>query len=301
VLAAFRRGPGDRLASPLPVDAAVRRRTLRRMDPTREELAELTERAASLRATIARLESELASVNAEQAAIADRLRSFGDADGSDEAKTRVEPVAASGDRNSPAAARTKTKELASLKAAAVGAGLAIGLVIVVLLALDLGTSRREGVAAATGPAASVSPPAVSAPATGTSAARDEIPSPPANAPAAEVPTSLPLATATDASASAASASPTDASTTAASASAAQPAAPGAMTIVCSPRCDSVVDNNVPLSAGSLVNVPVASGPHKLVLSAPNGVKKTVLVNVAPGQTREVRVSMEPAPPPDRGF
>jgi hypothetical protein len=74
-----------------------------------------------------------------------------------------------------------------------------------------------------------------------------------------------------------------------------------MTIVCSPKCDSIVDNNVPLAVNSVVNLPVASGSHRLVLSAPNGVKKTMLVNVMPGQTREVRVSMENAGPRDYGF
>jgi hypothetical protein len=53
-----------------------------------------------------------------------------------------------------------------------------------------------------------------------------------------------------------------------------------------------VDNGSPLGPGHIFNRPVSSGRHVLSLSAPNGVKKTMQVEVAPGETREVRISMD---------
>jgi hypothetical protein len=67
---------------------------------------------------------------------------------------------------------------------------------------------------------------------------------------------------------------------------------GAITVVCIPKCDSTIDNGVPLGPGHIFNRPVAAGRHTLVLTAPNGVKKVVPVEVFPGVTREVRMSME---------
>jgi serine/threonine-protein kinase len=69
-------------------------------------------------------------------------------------------------------------------------------------------------------------------------------------------------------------------------------APGALTIVCLPKCDQIIDNGVSLGPGHIFNKPVPSGRHALVLSAPNGVKKSLQVDVLPDQTREVRISME---------
>jgi outer membrane biosynthesis protein TonB len=71
-----------------------------------------------------------------------------------------------------------------------------------------------------------------------------------------------------------------------------PAALGALTVVCIPKCDQIVDNGSPLGPGHNFNRPVSSGRHVLSLSAPNGVKKTMQVEVAPGETREVRISMD---------
>lgn len=70
------------------------------------------------------------------------------------------------------------------------------------------------------------------------------------------------------------------------------AALGALTVVCMPKCDQIIDNGTPLGPGHIFNRPVASGRHALVLSAPNGVKKTLQVEVVPDQTREVRISMD---------
>jgi hypothetical protein len=75
---------------------------------------------------------------------------------------------------------------------------------------------------------------------------------------------------------------------------------GALTIVCTPRCDSIVDNGTPLSPGNLVAVPVPAGHHKVVLTS-GGVKKTFSVSVAAGQTRELKADLEHAGPVDRGF
>jgi serine/threonine protein kinase len=70
------------------------------------------------------------------------------------------------------------------------------------------------------------------------------------------------------------------------------AALGALTVVCMPKCDQIIDNGTPLGPGHIFNRPVPSGRHSLVLSAPNGVKKTLQVDVSPEQTREVRISMD---------
>jgi hypothetical protein len=82
---------------------------------------------------------------------------------------------------------------------------------------------------------------------------------------------------------------------------AAPSGTGALTIICTPKCDSIVDNNVPFSSTNVMAAAASAGPHKLVLSAPNGVKKTVQVNIVAGQTREVRVSMDRNGPRDYGF
>jgi hypothetical protein len=59
-----------------------------------------------------------------------------------------------------------------------------------------------------------------------------------------------------------------------------------------PKCDQIVDNGTPLGPGHIFNRPVPAGRHTLALSAPNGVKKNLVVDVAPEQTREVRISMD---------
>lgn len=70
-----------------------------------------------------------------------------------------------------------------------------------------------------------------------------------------------------------------------------PSGPGALTVVCIPKCDEIIDNGTSLGPGHIFNRSVPSGRHTLVLSAPNGVKKTLTVEVVPNQTREVRISM----------
>ncbi len=67
---------------------------------------------------------------------------------------------------------------------------------------------------------------------------------------------------------------------------------GAITVVCLPKCDQIIDNGTPLGAGHIFAKQVAAGKHVLQLSAPNGVKKTMPVEVLPDQTKEVRVSMD---------
>jgi len=72
----------------------------------------------------------------------------------------------------------------------------------------------------------------------------------------------------------------------------KPAALGAITVVCMPKCDQIIDNGSPLGPGHIFNRPVPSGKHTLQLSAPNGVKKNLIIEVVPDQTREVRMSMD---------
>jgi serine/threonine-protein kinase len=71
-----------------------------------------------------------------------------------------------------------------------------------------------------------------------------------------------------------------------------PAQVGALTVVCTPKCDQIVDNGSPLGPGHILNRSVPAGRHVLALSAPNGVKKNMQVEVAPGETREIRISMD---------
>jgi hypothetical protein len=69
---------------------------------------------------------------------------------------------------------------------------------------------------------------------------------------------------------------------------------GSLTVVCLPvKCDQIIDNGTPLGPGHIFSRPVPAGRHALVLSAPNGVKKSVTVEVLPDQLKDVRMSMNP--------
>ena len=72
----------------------------------------------------------------------------------------------------------------------------------------------------------------------------------------------------------------------------KPAALGAITVVCMPKCDQIIDNGTSLGPGHIFNRPVPAGRHVLQLSAPNGSRKNLVVEVAPEQTKEVRMSMD---------
>ncbi|MFO0739421.1 MAG: protein kinase [Labilithrix sp.] len=74
----------------------------------------------------------------------------------------------------------------------------------------------------------------------------------------------------------------------------KPGAMGSLTVVCLPmKCDQIIDNGTPLGPGHIFSRPVPAGRHALVLSAPNGVKKSVTVEVLPDQLKDVRMSMNP--------
>jgi hypothetical protein len=72
----------------------------------------------------------------------------------------------------------------------------------------------------------------------------------------------------------------------------KPAALGAITVVCMPKCDQIIDNGASLGPGHILNRPVAAGRHVLQLSAPNGSRKNLVVEIAPEQTKEVRMAMD---------
>jgi serine/threonine-protein kinase len=72
----------------------------------------------------------------------------------------------------------------------------------------------------------------------------------------------------------------------------KPAALGAITVVCMPKCDQIIDNGTSLGPGHIFNRPVPAGRHVLQLSAPNGSRKNLVVEVTPEQTKEVRMSMD---------
>ncbi|MDB4941242.1 MAG: hypothetical protein JWP97_776, partial [Labilithrix sp.] len=127
------------------------------------------------------------------------------------------------------------------------------------------------------------------PAAPTTAAAAVVPSPAPSAPAV-----VTAATATIASRRTEAPAPVaaPAAATVAPRPAAKPAALGAITVVCMPKCDQIIDNGVSLGPGHIFNRPVPSGRHVLALSAPNGAKKTLVVDVPPEQTKEVRMSMD---------
>ncbi|MBX3233274.1 MAG: hypothetical protein KF837_38475, partial [Labilithrix sp.] len=73
----------------------------------------------------------------------------------------------------------------------------------------------------------------------------------------------------------------------------RPGAMGSLTVVCMPaKCDQIIDNGTPLGPGHIFSRPVLAGRHTLQLSAPNGVKKTLVVDVLPEQLKDVRIPMD---------
>lgn len=233
-------------------------------------------------------------------------------------------------RSMGAPVEDRERTFSALKAGVTGAGLTLLVVAIVLLAFDLGAPRAGVVAhassaVANAPGGGTAPsgsPSLDGPESPPSApSPEELEDFAATTAAGSAPTltvgdlpGAPLVAAFGASAprpAAPVASPTGAGVDApdttsvappnASASAVGPVGTGAMTIVCNPKCDAVLDNNAPLAANNLVAVPAPAGSHRLTLFAPNGVKKTVTVTVVAGQTRDVHVSMERDGPRDYGF
>jgi hypothetical protein len=227
------------------------------------------------------LSRELARLEGGLAAAQARMRELDPIDGDDdEAKTTLD---APSSYPPPPPAPRRSGGNGSLKAAAIGAGLMLGLVIVVLQVVNLTVSRHvEPVAsAAPPPVVSAPPPPLPSATVPTQAVppREEIPPPPPVVSAAPPPPSA--SPSTEAPAPTPHPAPIVVST-----------APGSLTVVCTPRCESITDNNVLLGSNNVTNVPVSPGPHKLVLTSASGATKTVHVNVGSGQSREVRVVME---------
>lgn len=275
------------------------RRTLLRMDSDGEELTELADRSAALRAKIDRLQTELASVQREQSTIELKLQTLGLID-DDELKTSIdrpnsEPVMPPVE---------KPKDMGALKAAGAGAGLTMGVVLIVLLALNVLRSRGE-VTSAPSSASSGAVPTVAANGSLPAASTAQLDAPPSASASTYSVSDLPVAPTAPPpvvlTAPIPLVTPPAAADAGVAASLVLAPGNGAMTIVCTPKCESISDNNVPLSPSNLTNVQVPAGTHKLVLSAPNGVKKTMLVNVVAGQVKEVKVSMDRDTPRDYGF
>jgi len=227
--------------------------------------ADLMERVTSLRAAIAKLRTDVDTVVAAEAELAEALRSAG----IDDAITTVDLPTIAGlpsrrKKTSASATPAGGRDISVLKAGAAGAALMLGVSVVILLALNL-VRRAETPAPA--PVASVAP--------------------------SSVPTPTPVAIPTPAPV------PPPPSASAAPSAPAEPVKPemGALTILCTPRCDAITDNGIPLSPGNLVGVPVAAGPHRIEARG-NGVKRAYNVNVAPNQTRELKILLEVV---DRGF
>jgi hypothetical protein len=138
-------------------------------------------------------------------------------------------------------------------------------------------------------AADPAPPPVATPTPAVAAATQPVVAPAAAAPPAAT-------TATTAKASTgpiiAPVAPPSTPAAAPTTSAKKPAALGALTVVCMPKCDQIIDNGASLGPGHIFNRPVPAGRHVLQLSAPNGARKNLVVEVAPEQTKEVRMTME---------
>lgn len=233
----------------------------------------------TLRGQIARLKSELEALADAEHALSEKLRTLG----LDESITTVDLPTVAGLPSRRSKRRTSSSSLPPPSTtpawvpAAVGAGLVLGVAIVVLLALNLQQSKRaEAPPVGPSPLTSVAVPAP-APASPPSAL--------AATPPAPVPPSPP------------------ASATPAEAASVEPPKPemGSLSIVCTPRCDSIVDNGVALTPGNVVALPVRAGPHKVVVSA-GPTKRTLSVTVLPGQAKELRIDLErPTPVRDPGF
>jgi serine/threonine protein kinase len=166
------------------------------------------------------------------------------------------------------------------------------------------TTRADLDKAMSGPSSALTPQPTAAPTTPPvmTAATDTAPSAP-TATATAAPTATATPTATEAPAATATATAAPVATHVPTARPTPQPVPvpvakpksdklGAITVVCMPKCDQIVDNGTPLGPGHIFNRPVPSGRHTLGLSAPNGVKKNLVVEVAPEQTREVRISMD---------
>lgn len=222
---------------------------------------ELMERVTSLRAAIARMRTDLDAVLAAEQELTEKLRALG----IDDAITTVDlpTIAGLPSRRKNKDAATPARETSTLKAAAVGAGLMLGVALVVLLSLNLVT---RGGATAVASAASSVPTPVAVPT-------------PSVAPPPPIVSVAPVVSA------------------APSVEPKPPPEMGALTILCTPRCDAITDNGAPLSPGNLVGVPVVAGPHRIEARG-NGMKRSYSVNVAPNETREVKVTLEHV---DRGF
>jgi hypothetical protein len=270
------------------------------MEPSRDELIQLAEQSASLRAALERVRKELAVATAAEEALGDRLRALGIPTDTDDAKTTVDGVdrAYGEDRTATTrrtARRPEQAQISLLKAGAVGAALAIGVAIAVLLVVNLGR-RAEPTPTAFASASPVPSTVASAPISpATSLAARDTPPPPSPDPQ---PPSLASAVIPKMIAPSAPTAPNAPSA---------PSAPstGLLTIICLPKCDSINDNGVALSPSNLSNLTVSAGQHKLVLTTAAGIKRTIHTTVSPGQLREVRASMDaagaPTPNYDRGF
>jgi len=232
--------------------------------------ADLEAELQALRGSIARVKSDLEALAEAENVLSEKLRNLG----LDESITSVDLPTVAGPpsrRGSSQSKRPSAPPVAAARApswvpAAVGAGLLLGVAIVVLLALNLQATKRVEAA----PALAI--PTVTAPST------QWIPPP------EPVPSAAP---APPPSSSAEKADNPEKGM-------------GTLSIICTPRCDSIVDNGTPLSPGNLVALPVAAGPHKVVLTA-GGVKRSFSVKMAPGETKELRADLEKPSAPDRGF
>lgn len=233
-------------------------------------MADIEPELQALRGQIARVKSELEALAEAESVLSEKLRTLG----LDESITMVDlPTVAGLPSRRKKRPSSSSSSLPPPKPpgtvwvpAAVGAGLLLGVAIVVLLAMNLQQAKRaESVAVAAPPVTSVIVPAP----------RDPIPPP------APVETTPPV--------------PVPAP---ASAEAPKPEM-GQLSIVCTPRCDSIFDNGTPLTPGNVVALPVAAGPHKVVVTS-GAVKRTMSVTIAPGQQKELRVDLEKGGP-DRGF
>lgn len=225
------------------------------------EVAELMVRVAAMRAAMGKLRADLDVLVEAEHALGEKLRAMG----LDDAQTTVDLPTIPGlpSRRKRGSEAPAPIALSPMRAAMLGAGLTLGLAFVILLVVNIQISRSMKAAE---PAP---PPTV----TGLVVMSPSAPPP--------IPAPEPIVSA------------------APSASVDAKPEMGAITIVCTPRCDSITDNGTPLSPGNLVAVPVPVGPHKIVVAG-NGKQRTFSITIAPGQTRDLHASFE-SQSVDRGF
>lgn len=260
------------------------------------ELEALAQRADALRAAIARARADLEAAKAEEQAIAARLAELQRTGGGDGRAKRHESTALT----TGVLHRLERREAWKVALAGAAAATLLGATILGVDQLAFAPAEHAStIPFATTPATAL--PVVTPAATASVDNEPAAPSPHGVVIGASLadtsPSPPPTTTATIRRRRPSTVAPPDEDDTNASvnmngAPLAAPNRMGALTVVCLPKCDAIFDNGVPIGPGHVFHRPVIAGRHVLVLTAPNGARKSLTVEVTPEQVREIRVAMD---------